>query len=158
MYRQGASQLVGRTIAEVNAPDAWYLKRIDAASLAAALTGARIASVDRLGKVLLLDTSAARCGLRFGMTGRLVIDWPERTGSVSGQLPKPTSSLFHVRVVSPTLSAQVSLYPEGKFRLSHLPPGRYQLHVFSDGPAATDPDNPREIVVEAGRDLVLTFN
>ena len=74
MYRRGALQIVGRTIAEVVAPDAWYLKRVDAQSLGAVLNGARIEAVGRLGKVLLLETSAACCGLRFGMTGRLVID------------------------------------------------------------------------------------
>lgn len=74
MYRRGAKPIIGRRIAEVDAPDAWFLKGADARSMEAALVGARIATLDRIGKLLLMVTDAGTVGLRFGMTGRLVID------------------------------------------------------------------------------------
>lgn len=74
MYRRGAVPLIGRTIAEVDAPDDWYLKGVDAASLADTLIGASVESVDRIGKLLLLETTTVTLGLRFGMTGILVVD------------------------------------------------------------------------------------
>ena len=42
--------------------------------LVAALTGAEVIAARRRGKLLLLDTDDAVLGLRFGMTGRLVVD------------------------------------------------------------------------------------
>jgi formamidopyrimidine-DNA glycosylase len=74
MYRRGALPVVGRTIERVDAPDDWYLKGVDARAVAAALTGATIEDLGRHGKLMLVDTTAAVCGLRFGMTGRLVVD------------------------------------------------------------------------------------
>ena len=76
-YRRLAEGVVGRTIAEVVAPDAWYLKRgLDAATAEAVLTGATVAGTRRIGKLLLLDLDGNRpvLGLRFGMSGRLMID------------------------------------------------------------------------------------
>ena len=70
-YRQLADRCVGRRIARVDAPDAWFVKRGDPA----ALVGAELTATRRLGKLLLLDTDRALVlGLRFGMTGRLVVD------------------------------------------------------------------------------------
>lgn len=74
MYRRGASPLVGRTITSVDAPDDWYLKGVDAAVLGSVLPGATIESIGRVGKLMLLETTAATVGLRFGMTGILLID------------------------------------------------------------------------------------
>jgi formamidopyrimidine-DNA glycosylase len=76
-YRRLAERVVGRRIAEVVAPDAWYLKGgVTAAALEAALTGRTVAGVRRVGKLLLLETSADGpvVGLRFGMSGRLLVD------------------------------------------------------------------------------------
>jgi len=42
--------------------------------VAAALRGRRLDGARRLGKLLLLDTDGPTVGLRFGMTGRLVLD------------------------------------------------------------------------------------
>ncbi len=87
-YRRTAERLVGRTIASVDATDSWFLKRgTTAESLEAALVGHRVTAARRHGKLLLLDTDD-RCdepdgersghgptlGLRFGMTGRLIVD------------------------------------------------------------------------------------
>ena len=76
-YRRLAERALGRPVAEVVAPDAWYLKAgLTAAALAAALTGRSFAAARRTGKLLLLDTDdqGPTVGLRFGMTGRLLVD------------------------------------------------------------------------------------
>lgn len=73
MYRRGAEPLVGQRIRSVDAPDDWYLKNADAASVQEALVGAEICGLDRIGKLMLVETSSVTVGLRFGMTGRLVV-------------------------------------------------------------------------------------
>ncbi len=77
-YRKLGERVVGRRVAEVVAPDAWYLKRgLTAAALAAAVEGRRLTAVRRTGKLLLLDTDGGAgpvLGLRFGMSGRLLVD------------------------------------------------------------------------------------
>jgi formamidopyrimidine-DNA glycosylase len=74
-YRQAAEVAVGRSIAEVSAPDAWFLKRgLGPDEVVAALTGRKVTAVRRHGKLLMLDTDGPVLGLRFGMTGRLVVD------------------------------------------------------------------------------------
>lgn len=63
------------------APDGWFIKGgADAAALSLALEGQTVVAVRRLGKLLMLDFAhpggpvGAVLGLRFGMTGRLVVD------------------------------------------------------------------------------------
>lgn len=76
-YRLLAEGALHRPIAGVDARDAWFLKGgLDAASLQAALDGRRFIAARRTGKLLLLDTSedGPVLGLRFGMTGRLLLD------------------------------------------------------------------------------------
>ena len=74
-YRRVAERAVGRTITTVLAPDDWYLKGgTTASALRAALRGVTITSTDRVGKLLLLETTGPTLGLRFGMTGRLLVD------------------------------------------------------------------------------------
>jgi formamidopyrimidine-DNA glycosylase len=75
-YRALADRVVGRRIASVDAPDAWYLKGgVDAASLRDAIVGHVVERTRRVGKLLLVDLHGApTLGLRFGMTGRLVVD------------------------------------------------------------------------------------
>ena len=67
---------LGRPIDEVAAPDGWYLKGGSTpAAVEAALVGRSFADARRIGKLLLLDVAGgATLGLRFGMTGRLVVD------------------------------------------------------------------------------------
>ncbi len=74
MYRRGAANLVGRRIAEIEAPDDWYLKHVSAPEVEAVLTGSTIEAIDRIGKLMVLRTDTERLGLRYGMTGRLVVD------------------------------------------------------------------------------------
>jgi formamidopyrimidine-DNA glycosylase len=75
-YRRLAEAVVGRTVREVLAPDAWYLKRgLTPQAVRAALRGRRLDGVRRIGKLLLVDTEGGPVlGLRFGMSGRLVVD------------------------------------------------------------------------------------
>ena len=76
-YRRLAERALDRPVAEVVAPDAWYLKRdLTAAALSAAVTGRSFVTARRIGKLLLLDTDGdgPTVGLRFGMTGHLLVD------------------------------------------------------------------------------------
>jgi len=75
MYRRAAEAGVGREIAGVLAPDDWYLKGTDPLAIEAIAIGHRIVSVRRHGKLLLAELSSGpTLGLRFGMTGRLIVD------------------------------------------------------------------------------------
>jgi len=93
IYRQQALAVVGRRIADLDAADGWYLKGgLTASTLETNLVGGRVVGTRRIGKLLLLDvepcadktagagrnrlgsTSELTIGLRFGMTGRLVVD------------------------------------------------------------------------------------
>jgi len=74
-YRGLAESVVGRRVGGVHAPDPWYLKDgTTARALRNALVGARVTGTRRVGKLLLLDTTGPVLGLRFGMTGRLLVD------------------------------------------------------------------------------------
>ena len=77
VYRRVADRMVGRAVEEVEAPDAWFLKGgATPAQVVGALQGATVRGTDRIGKLLLVDLGPERpeLGLRFGMTGRLVLD------------------------------------------------------------------------------------
>lgn len=75
IYRRTAERAVGRLIVAVDAADAWFLKRgTTAEALQAALVGRCFGAPTRVGKLLLLPVGASVLGLRFGMTGRLVVD------------------------------------------------------------------------------------
>jgi len=75
-YRRLADGAVGRTVDRVTTPDAWYLKHgTTGAALRRALVGRRLVGTRRIGKLLLLDVdSGAVVGVRFGMTGTLLVD------------------------------------------------------------------------------------
>jgi formamidopyrimidine-DNA glycosylase len=74
-YRRTADLVVGRVVRSVRAPDDWYLKGgTTAAALRSGLRGARIEGTRRIGKLLLVDTDGPVLGLRFGMTGRILVD------------------------------------------------------------------------------------
>ncbi len=76
MYRRTADAAIGRTIVAVEADDSWYLKEgATAEEVAAVCEGSTIDGTRRIGKLLLLDLSSGHVlGLRFGMTGRLILD------------------------------------------------------------------------------------
>jgi formamidopyrimidine-DNA glycosylase len=76
-YRRHARAVLGREIVDVDAPDSWILKRgLTADVVTSELIGRRLVADRRIGKLLLLDTDDAgpTLGLRFGMTGRLLVD------------------------------------------------------------------------------------
>jgi formamidopyrimidine-DNA glycosylase len=74
-YRRLAAGAAGRVIAAVHAPDPWFLKGgLVAPAVEAGLAGRRIVATRRIGKLLLVDTDGPVLGLRFGMTGRLILD------------------------------------------------------------------------------------
>jgi len=75
-YRRLAERSVGRVVGRVELPDPWFLKGgLTPARLGAALTGHHFVVFRRVGKLLLGDIDGGRrLGLRFGMTGTLVVD------------------------------------------------------------------------------------
>jgi formamidopyrimidine-DNA glycosylase len=75
-YRQLAESALGRTIAAVASPDAWFLKGgVSGPTLSRSLVGRRFVAARRIGKLLLLDVDAGpTVGIRFGMTGTLIVD------------------------------------------------------------------------------------
>jgi formamidopyrimidine-DNA glycosylase len=77
------ARALGRRIARVVAPDAWYLKRgLSSDAIGDALPGRRFSTARRTGKQLLVDTTGTGrsrvkgpvLGLHLGMSGRVVID------------------------------------------------------------------------------------
>ena len=83
-YRRQAEVVVGRTIAAAEAPDAWFVKGTVPEEVVAAVAGRTVTAARRRGKLLVLDLDrgppdpgpgdGVRLGLRFGMTGRLIVD------------------------------------------------------------------------------------
>ena len=74
-YRQAAEAVVGRVVAQVHAPDDWFTKGETTPDLLrTVLFGARVCGTRRIGKLMLVDTDGPVVGLRFGMTGRLLVD------------------------------------------------------------------------------------
>ncbi|CAN5695748.1 formamidopyrimidine-DNA glycosylase [soil metagenome] len=75
MYRRLAHEVLGLPIVGVEAEDAWFLKGgLTADAVRTALIGDRFVADRRIGKLLLLDIETGpTLGLRFGMTGRLLL-------------------------------------------------------------------------------------
>jgi formamidopyrimidine-DNA glycosylase len=74
-YRRQAERVVGRRVVAVDAPDEWFVKGGPPEEVVAGVTGRRVERVRRIGKLLVLDLDdGGRLGLRFGMTGRLLVD------------------------------------------------------------------------------------
>jgi len=83
-YRVLAEGVLGRPIVSVDSPDAWYLKgAATAALLEGVLVGSRFAGARRIGKLLLLDVADGQLvGVRFGMTGTLLVDGDDTVGQL----------------------------------------------------------------------------
>lgn len=74
-YRQAADPVIGRTIGGVHAPDDWFTKGDTTPDgLRAELPGLRVLGTRRIGKLMLVDTDGPVLGLRYGMTGRILVD------------------------------------------------------------------------------------
>ena len=74
LYRQAAEAVVGATVVDVPTLDPRYTRGTPTEVAIDAISGATIVAVRRIGKLLLLDTDRGVVGVRFGMTGRLLID------------------------------------------------------------------------------------
>jgi formamidopyrimidine-DNA glycosylase len=73
-YRRVADRLVGATVVR-GWSDAFAAKKLLSPSQwARSVKGLTITGTDRRGKLLLLETDGVRLGLRFGMTGVLLVD------------------------------------------------------------------------------------
>ena len=84
-YRKLAERALARPVVAVDAHDAWILKRgLDAGTVTAALCGRQFTAARRHGKLLVLDADggAPSLGLRFGMTGRLLVDDVDGVGAL----------------------------------------------------------------------------
>ena len=81
-YRRAARVVVGRVIDDLRVVDDAYVRGSPAPMLADMVRGLVVTAVRRRGKLLMLDLGdpvageqpAVTLGLRFGMTGRLVVD------------------------------------------------------------------------------------
>ena len=74
-YRRLAEGAVGRTVVGVDVLDPLYLRAACSPSeLGRLVVGRRLSGVRRRGKRLFLDTAGPTLGLRFGMTGTLLLD------------------------------------------------------------------------------------
>lgn len=73
-YRRQADSAIGRTIADAPVLDPLGLRHADPDAVRALLAGTTIVATGRIGKLLLLETDGPVIGLRFGMTGRLLVD------------------------------------------------------------------------------------
>ena len=83
VYRAAAQAVVGRTVAGVAVRDPRFVRGgVAPGELASRVTGRRVTAARRRGKLLVLDLGGGRSpavgglrlGLRFGMTGRLLVD------------------------------------------------------------------------------------
>lgn len=79
LYRRAAEAALGREIAGVDVPVPAFARNTTAEELRRQLVGERFCAARRHGKLLLLDTvdpteAGPTLGVRFGMTGRLIVD------------------------------------------------------------------------------------
>jgi formamidopyrimidine-DNA glycosylase len=70
-YRRAASAVVGRRVRAVELIDPNFWRSDHDPRM---LQGALVTEVRRVGKLMLVDTDVAVLGVRFGMTGRLIVD------------------------------------------------------------------------------------
>ncbi|MEC7828478.1 MAG: DNA-formamidopyrimidine glycosylase family protein [Actinomycetota bacterium] len=75
LYRKAATRALNRTVSSVSVSSQKYLKiGTHPTDLRSAACGSRLVHARRTGKLLLLEIGTAVVGLRFGMTGRLILD------------------------------------------------------------------------------------
>src|SRR5262245_52669970 len=75
LYRRAADACRGRVVNGIAVPDPRVVRHGPGArALRRRLVGRPLQATARHGKVVLLDFDDARLGLRFGMTGRLLVD------------------------------------------------------------------------------------
>ncbi len=81
-YRSLAEGALDRRVASVDSPDPWFIKGATSGpQLDSALVGRRFTGARRIGKLLLLDVDDGPVvGVRFGMTGSLLVDGDDPVG------------------------------------------------------------------------------
>ncbi|HEY4928351.1 MAG TPA: DNA-formamidopyrimidine glycosylase family protein [Acidimicrobiales bacterium] len=81
-YRTLAEGALERRVASVDSPDPWFIKGATSGPLLdSALVGRRFTGARRIGKLLLLDVDDGPVvGVRFGMTGSLLVDGDDPVG------------------------------------------------------------------------------
>jgi formamidopyrimidine-DNA glycosylase len=83
LYRRHGAQCIGRRISDVMVPDEWFVRGRTYGEFADALIGCTITESDARGKLMVLRTDGEHClGIRFGMTGRLVVDGAAGIGTL----------------------------------------------------------------------------
>ena len=74
IYRRAAEAAVGKQVQSIDASDSWFLKRdTTAEALTEVMVGAEVIGAGRVGKLMLFELDTATIGMRFGMTGRLIV-------------------------------------------------------------------------------------
>lgn len=71
VYRRQALGLVGHRIRRIELLDPAYWRSVEPPDV---VLGERITAVRRIGKLMVIDTDVGALGIRFGMTGRLLVD------------------------------------------------------------------------------------
>ncbi len=81
-YRTLAERALDRDVTAVRCPDPWFVKgAASGPSLTSALVGRHFTRARRIGKLLLLDVADGPVvGVRFGMTGSLLVDGDDAVG------------------------------------------------------------------------------
>ena len=101
-YRSlAASSALDRGVSAVHAPDGWWLKNgLTERALRRALVGRRFVDARRIGKVLFLDTDddGPTLALRFGMTGKLLVDGRNRVGRLLSEPRKDKPIYARLRI------------------------------------------------------------
>lgn len=142
-YRQLAETVIGRTFGQVDVLDAHCLAPpLTADQLGAAVSGRRLRAARRQGKLLLLDTSGPTVGLRFGMTGTLVVNG--RPGVERLQYSALRLSESHVRC---------RFHLSGRGELVLVDPRRFGRVSLDPDVAALGPDAARIRLDELRRAL-----
>lgn len=147
-YRRHAESVVGRRIADAPVLDPFGLRHEDPQAVRAAMRGTNIDAVDRVGKLLLLRTDGPTIGLRFGMTGRLLVDGAARIDGLlyGGQGDDPAWDRFvlvlegggDIRIRDPRRLGGLELDPD----LSRLGPDAARIGPGELGDALAGSQTP----------------
>ena len=117
IYRRAATPLIGRRVRRALADE-----RVAGRAVVDALMGVEVLGVERIGKLLLLDTDGPTVGIHFGMTGRIIVDGvaPIEQLEYGGRRHDPAWERFvlelddggSLRIADPRRWARVELDPD----------------------------------------------
>ncbi len=144
MYRRAAEPCIGRLITSTFVAPG-YGRGVGGVEIGSALVGARVEGVGRLGKLAWIDVDTGdRLGLRFGMTGRLVVDG---SGPISELLYGPRAA------DDPDRWERFSLGFAGGSTLSISDPRRFGGVELNPDTAGLGPDASTVTVDDVARSL-----